>query len=161
VHKKGKAMKKILFHTHANWAPLALRIMLCLVIFPHGAQKLFGWFGGYGLTGTMNFFTDAMGLPWIIGFLVIVLETLGALLLLAGLGTRIIALSFIGLCVGIVLTTHLQNGFFMNWFGNQAGEGYEYFLLWLGMAVSLVMSGGGKWSLDRLYGNRFPKEMVA
>lgn len=154
-------MIKILLHTNAAWAPLALRLMLSLVIFPHGAQKLFGWFGGYGFTGTMDFFTDVAGLPWIVGFFVIVLETLGALLLAAGLGTRMIAVAFIGLSIGIVLTTHWQNGFFMNWFGHQAGEGYEYFLLWLGMALSLVISGGGKWSLDRWYGNRRLQKALA
>lgn len=142
-------MRDRLFKTDASFIGFILRITLGLVIFPHGAQKLLGWFGGYGFTGTMNYFTETVGLPWIIAFLVIILESLGAIALLAGFATRLVAFGFILLALGIVFTAHLEHGFFMNWFGNQAGEGYEYFILWIGIALALVFSGGGVYSIDR------------
>jgi putative oxidoreductase len=143
-------MKNLIFKTNTELNALVLRILLGTVIFVHGAQKLFGWFGGSGFESTMNYLTETMNLPWIIAFLTIVLESIGALALIAGLTTRFLAFAFTGIGLGIVFTTHLEHGFFMNWFGNQAGEGYEYFLLWLGMSVALVFSGGGRYALDRL-----------
>lgn len=134
----------------ASLAALSLRILLGLAIFPHGAQKLFGWFGGYGFTGTMQYFTATVGLPWLIGFLVIMLESIGAIALIAGLGTRAIAAAYIILAAGIAFTSHVQYGFFSNWFGNQKGEGYEYFLLWIGMALALLMIGGGQYAVERI-----------
>ncbi len=129
---------------------LLLRITLALVIFPHGAQKLFGWFGGHGFGGTMHYFTEGMGIPYIFALLAILAESFGALGLLVGLGTRIAALG-VGTTIGVAaFMGHVQNGFFMNWFGKQAGEGFEYHLLVVGMSLALVCSGGGKWSLDRL-----------
>lgn len=143
-------MKDLIFRTNTALNPLVLRVLLGIVIFVHGAQKLLGWFGGNGFENTMNYFTENMGLPWIIAFLTILLESIGALALIAGFATRFFAIAFTGIGIGIVLTTHLEHGFFMNWFGNQSGEGYEYFLLWLGMSVALIFSGGGRYSLDRL-----------
>ncbi len=142
-------MKEKLFSTRNSWEGLVLRFFAGLVMFPHGAQKLFGWFGGYGFSGTMGYFTDTMGLPWLIAFLVIVIEFFGSLLLLAGLGTRIVSATFIILLLGIVFTSHLQHGFFMNWSGVQAGEGIEYFLLYLGICIALLSTGSGKYSADR------------
>jgi putative oxidoreductase len=142
-------MKSKIFQTDDSYIGLILRVTLALVVFPHGAQKLFGWFGGYGFSGTMGFFTETVGLPWIIGFMVIILESIGALALLAGFATRIVALSYILLAMGITFTSHFQNGFFMNWSGNQAGEGYEYFILWIGIAIALSIMGGGKYATDR------------
>jgi putative oxidoreductase len=144
-------MKKQLFHTTDNWHPLILRVLLGLVIFPHGAQKLLGWFGGYGFSGTMHWFTETMGFPWLMAFLIVMLESLGALALIAGFGSRILAAFFTLLALGIMFSSHIQNGFFMNWFGNQEGEGIEYFLLWIGISLALVISGGGKYSIDRIY----------
>ncbi|MDC6390557.1 DoxX family protein [Maribacter sp. PR1] len=141
-------MKRQLFQTTDSYAPLIIRVMLGIVVFAHGAQKLIGWLGGYGFSGTMDFFTETVGLPWIIGFLVIVLESIGAIALILGVATRPIAVCYIFLAFGIVFTSHIQNGFFMNWFGNQPGEGYEFFLLWIGMAVSLIFTGAGKYSID-------------
>lgn len=142
-------MKHKLFKTNDSYIGLILRVTLAIVVFPHGAQKLFGWFGGYGFSRTMGFFTETVGLPWIIGFLVIVLESIGAIALLAGFATRIVAFSYILLAIGITFTSHFENGFFMNWFGNQAGEGYEYFILWIGIAIALTITGSGKYSFDR------------
>jgi putative oxidoreductase len=118
------------------------------MMIPHGAQKLLGWFGGYGFAGTMQFFTETMGIPWLFGFLAIMAEFFGGLALLAGALTRLAALG-----VGIVMlvaawTSHLQNGLFMNWYGNQAGEGVEFHLLAIAIALALVLRGGGYASLD-------------
>ncbi len=140
---------------------LAARVFLGTVVFPHGAQKLLGWFGGYGFGGTMQFFTDTVGLPWLVGFGVIMLEFFGALALIAGLGTRLLAGAYAVLALGIVFSSHVQNGFFMNWFGNQPGEGYEYFLLWLGLAVSLALTGGGRDALDAVIRRRKAEAVAA
>ena len=154
-------MKQRIFKTDSSWTPLILRVFLGLVVFPHGAQKLLGWFGGYGFSGTMGFFTDNVGLPWIIGFLVIMLESLGAIALILGVGTRLVAISYVFLAIGIIFTSHIQYGFFMNWFGNQAGEGYEFFILWIGIALTLTYSGGGRYSVDhRLFVTKDRKEPV-
>ena len=137
--------------TQSAFSSLSLRLLLGIVVFPHGAQKLLGWFGGYGFTGTMQYFTKTVGLPWIIGLLVILMESVGALALIAGVGTRFIAASYVVLAAGIAFTSHIQYGFFSNWFGNQKGEGYEYFLLWAGMAIALLFTGGGKYAVDSLF----------
>jgi putative oxidoreductase len=140
-------MKKI-FQTDENTTATIIRIVLGAILFPHGAQKLLGWFGGYGFTGTMSFFTGTAGLPWIVAFLVIAIEFFGALALLFGFATRVVATGIIILFAGIIFTTHLNNGFFMNWSGQLQGEGYEYHLLVIGMALALLISGAGKWSVD-------------
>ncbi|MCK9408632.1 MAG: DoxX family protein [Bacteriovoracaceae bacterium] len=143
-------MLTTLFSTNTEIVGLILRMTVGFIIFPHGAQKMLGWFGGYGYTATMGFLTSTAKLPYIIGLSVILLEFVGSLMLIAGLGTRIVALGFIGLMIGIILTSHLQNGFFMNWFGNQSGEGFEYHLLVIGLAVALLIGGAGKYSVDQL-----------
>lgn len=142
-------MKKQLFQTSDSTAALVLRLILSTVIFAHGAQKLLGWYGGYGFTNTMAFFTETVGLPWILGLGVILLEFFGSLALLAGIGTRLVSAGHVLLVLGIVFSTHIQHGFFMNWFGNQAGEGIEYFVLWIGMSLALVILGGGRLSVDQ------------
>jgi putative oxidoreductase len=143
-------MKAAIFYTNNSWSPAILRILLGLVLLGHGAQKLLGWFDGYGFDGTMAFFTGTVGLPRMIGFLVIVIEFFGSLSLLLGFATRIWSISMAILFIGIIYTTHLENGFFMNWFGNQKGEGYEYFLLAISISTSLAITGGGKFSMDSL-----------
>ena len=142
-------MKKIVFHTSGNYAPLALRLLLSIVLFPHGAQKLFGWFGGFGFEGSMGYFTQDVGLPWIVGFTVIIIEFFGPVFLVIGLGTRIWSIGIIANMTGIIATT-FNDFIFMNWFGSQKTEGYEFFLLAIGMALSLVISGGGKYSIDSM-----------
>ena len=127
---------------------MILRVVLGGVIFAHGAQKLLGWYGGSGFEGTMGFFTQKMGLPWLIAFLVIIGESIGSLGLLAGLFTRFTAASFIVIMLGAIMTVHLPQGFFMNWFGQQTGEGFEFHLLVIGMSLALLVVGGGKWALD-------------
>ena len=147
-------LKKIL-QTNENSAVLLLRVALGLVLFPHGAQKLLGWFGGYGFEETMGFFTGTMHLPWIIGFLVIMIEFFGSLLLIAGLATRITAFALIVNFIGIIFSSHIENGFFINWRGGQQGEGFEYHLLVIGMAAALLVNGAGRFSVDRIMANKY------
>jgi putative oxidoreductase len=141
---------KAMFKTHDAWFSLILRVTLGGVMFAHGAQKLLGWFGGNGFEGTMGFFTQKMGLPWLIAFLVIIGESIGSLGLIAGFLTRFTAASFIVIMVGAIATVHWPQGFFMNWSGQQQGEGFEYHLLVIGISAALLITGGGKWSLDGL-----------
>lgn len=135
--------------TEASWSPLALRATLAVVMFPHGAQKALGWWGGHGLEGTLGFFTQQMGLPHALALGIVGLELLGPVLLLVGLGTRAVAAGFLGLMLGAIATTHARHGFFMNWFGQQQGEGFEYHLLVIGIALALLVAGAGRASLDR------------
>ncbi len=139
-----------LFQTDESWVGLILRLTLGLVMFPHGAQKLLGWYGGFGFSGTLGFFTETMHLPWLIAFLVIIGESCGSVALLLGLLTRFTAASMALIMLGAISMVHLPNGFFMNWFGKQAGEGYEYHLLVIGIALALLISGAGKWSVDKV-----------
>ncbi len=141
---------KCLFQTNDKFSYWVPRVILGCVMFPHGVQKLFGWFGGFGFTNTMTYFTQTAGLPWIIAFLIIMGESLGSLGLIVGFFTRLSALGLIFIMVGAITTVHIPNGFFMNWFGKNAGEGFEYHLLVIGMSIPLLISGGGKYSVDGL-----------
>ena len=135
--------------TSDSIAPAIIRVTLGLVMLPHGLQKTLGWFGGYGFTGTMGWLTGTVGAPWIFALLAVLAESVGALMLIAGFGTRIAALG-VGGVMAVATTIHWANGFFMNWSGSQKGEGFEYHVLALGMVVALLVAGGGKWSVDRL-----------
>jgi putative oxidoreductase len=150
-HSEGSVIAR-LFATDNAWSSLVLRVALGLVIFPHGAQKLLGWFGGHGFAGTMGFFTETMHLPAVIAFLVILGESVGAVLLVAGFMTRFVALSLATIMVGAIALVHWPYGFFMNWFGQQPGEGFEFHLLVIAISAALVLSGGGRWSVDRKLG---------
>lgn len=134
--------------TEEDSSALVLRLMLAIVFFPHGAQKVLGWFGGHGLEGTLNYFTQSMGLPLAVAALVIAAEFLGSIGLFFGFLTRLAAFGIACVMLGAIFTVHLQHGFFMNWQGNQAGEGIEYHLLAIAIAVALMIKGGGRWSLD-------------
>ena len=126
----------------------ALRIVLGIVILPHGLQKTIGAFGGHGFTGTMGFF-GSIGIPAFLAFLVIAAESAGAAALVAGFTTRIAAFGIFATMV-VAGFMHAANGFFMNWTGTQAGEGFEYHILAAGIALVLVIAGGGRASIDRL-----------
>jgi putative oxidoreductase len=127
----------------------AARVFLAAVFIPHGSQKLLGLFGGNGFTATMDYFTSS-GMPAVLAFLVIMGESLGALALLVGLCGRFMAFGIAMIMLGAIFMTHLSNGFFMNWFGTQKGEGFEYHLLALGLAFLVMIDGSGKFSIDRL-----------
>jgi putative oxidoreductase len=135
-------------------APTYLRVVLGAVMFPHAAQKAFGWFGGSGVSATLDFLRNALHLPNALGFLVIAFELVGSVALLVGAFTRAAAVAIAVIMLGAVVLVHGPNGFFMNWFGNQAGEGFEYHLLVFGMVAALIVQGGGRASVDRWLDHR-------
>jgi len=133
----------------SNSIPLAIvRLMLGLVMFPHGAQKMLGWFGGHGFSGTMGFFTH-QGIPAPLAFLAIAAEFFGGLGLIVGFLSRIAAFGVLCNMAVAVLTVHFHNGFFMNWAGTNKGEGFEYHLLAIAMALAVMIGGAGAPSVDR------------
>jgi len=143
-----------LIQTDADRVATLLRLTLGLVIFPHGAQKALGLFGGYGFAGTMGFFTGQMHIPALFAFLAIAAEFAGSLGLISGALTRVAAFGvFCNMLVATVLV-HWKVGFFMNWYGSQQGEGYEYHLLAMGLAVAVMIRGGGAASVDRALSRR-------
>ncbi|MGD2126644.1 MAG: DoxX family protein [Desulfobacteraceae bacterium] len=141
-------MYKEFVKTDRSPAQLIIRIALGVVMFPHGAQKVFGWFGGAGYAKTIEAFAG-MGFPAWTTVVLMVTETLGAVLLILGFLTRVWAMG-IGIAMTICMfMNHVQHGFFMNWFGQQKGEGFEYHILVLGIVLALIIRGGGVFSMDR------------
>jgi len=152
---------KFLFKTNNSFAPTLARLTLGIVMFPHGAQKALGLFGGYGFNGTMNFFTQQMHIPAVFAFLAIAAEFLGSLGLITGFLTRIAAFGIaVNMAVAVAMV-HATNGFFMNWYGNQKGEGFEYHLLTFGVALIVMIYGAGKLSVDALLAKNSPKQTPA
>jgi putative oxidoreductase len=147
-------MSTKLFSTTDNAGLTLIRVVLGAVILPHGLQKTFGLFGGYGWEGTMGFFTGQMGIPAVLAALAIIAESLGAVALMAGFLGRVAALGIIGVMIGAVTTVHANVGFFMNWNGTQAGEGFEYHLLAVAMGALIVWKGSGAYSVDRVIAAR-------
>ena len=149
------AIKKLLA-TDDSKALAFQRTVLGVIMFAHGSQKLLGWFGGYGWSGTMGFLTHNVGLPTGLAGLIIVIEFFGSLALITGTFARGAALGIAAVMVGAVITTHLHNGFFMNWGGQAAGEGFEYHLLALGLALPIIVRGAGAYSVDGAVEHRLP-----
>jgi putative oxidoreductase len=125
-----------------------LRVIAGIVFFAHGAQKMLGWFGGYGFHGTMGFFTQEMHLPAVLAFLAICAEFFGGLGLIVGFLTRIAAFGVLCNMVAAVLLVHHSYGFFMNWGGDQKGEGFEYHMLAIAVMLAIIIKGAGAYSLD-------------
>ena len=138
-----------LFSTDNSIATAILRVVLGTVFFTHGAQKMLGWFGGAGFSGTMGYFTSVMHIPSIFAFLAIAAEFFGAIGLILGFLTRIAAFGIATTMIVAIGMVNAQFGFFMNWNGNQKGEGFEYHVLALGIAVFLMLRGAGAFSIDR------------
>lgn len=138
-----------LFSTSNDFILTIVRLVLGLTFFMHGAQKMLGWFGGYGFHGTMGFFTQQMGISAPLAFLAICVEFFGGLGLLVGLLGRIAALGIIVNMLVAIATVHHVNGFFMNWTGQQKGEGFEYHLLAIALAIVVLIKGSGAVSIDR------------
>lgn len=138
-----------IFSTDKDYTGLIIRLTLGLVMFPHGAQKMLGWFGGVGLVNELKLLQE-LDIPWIVALMVILIEFFGAISLLIGFASRLWSIAFAGLFIGIILLEHLQYGFFMNWFGHQEGEGFEYHLLVLGLCIALFVQGSGKHAIDSL-----------
>jgi putative oxidoreductase len=136
--------------TTSDGAATVARLALGLVMFPHGGQHALGWFGGYGFAGTFAWMTGTLGFPRPMAALAIVVELLAPLALVLGIGGRLAAAGIFGLMLGAA-STHLANGFFMNWFGGMpAGhEGFEYHLLVLALSAVVAIKGSGALSIDR------------
>jgi len=147
-------MFRKLIATDKDTATTVLRLVLGLVFFAHGAQKMLGWFGGYGFSGTMGFFTGMLHIPAPFAFLAIAAEFFGGLGLVFGLLTRVAAFGIFCNMIVAVAMVHHQFGFFMNWAGTQKGEGYEFHLLALAALVLLMIRGAGAASVDRMLYSR-------
>lgn len=150
-------LRKVL-QTDTDRGSLLLRLGLAIVIFPHGAQKLLGWFGGFGLEGSLDYFTGTLGIPLLFAWLAVLAEFFGPVALAAGLLTRVSAcgigmVMLVGALFGLLVENptgaFLPSGFFMNWFGQRQGEGLEFHILAMILSGALVIRGGGAWSLDR------------
>jgi putative oxidoreductase len=142
-------MFRKLVSTPNDFTLTIVRLVLGVVFFIHGAQKMLGWFGGYGFHGTMGFFTQQMGIPAPLALLAICAEFFGGIGLLVGLLSRIAALGIIVNMLVAIATVHRVNGFFMNWTGQQKGEGFEFHLLAIALALVVVIRGSGAFSIDR------------
>ena len=143
-------MLRKLISTDNDSATAILRFVLGVIFFAHGAQKMLGWFGGYGFSGTMAFFTDVMHIPVLFAFLALTAEFFGGLGLILGFLTRIAALGIFFDMVVAIAMVHYRFGFFMNWTGAQKGEGFEYHLLVLAITAFLMIRGAGAVSIDRV-----------
>lgn len=153
-------MNNLLFKTHNTSTGLILRLTLGIIFLPHGLQKTVGWFDGPGFVQMMKVFTEQMHLPAIVAFLVIMIEFIGAVCLIIGFATRFWSIAYIGLMIGIIFTAHLQFGFFMNWMGTQKGEGMQFDLMAIGIALALIFEGGGKYAIDKYITNRRLKKIL-
>src|SRR5882757_5061035 len=144
-------MFRKLIYTTDNSALTIVRLVLGVVFFAHGSQKTLGWFGGYGFSGSMGFFTQAMHIPAPLAFLAICAEFLGGIGLIVGLLGRVAAFGIACNMLVAVVMVHWHFGFFANWFGNQKGEGVEYHLLALAIALAIMIKGSGALSVDRAF----------
>ena len=137
-----------IWKTNDEVAVTLIRLIMGIVFFAHGAQKMLGWFGGSGFSGTMSYFQNQLHIPALFAFLAIAAEFFGGIGLILGFLSRIAALGIAVNMLVAVATVHLPNGFFMNWNGHQKGEGYEYHLFALAMAAAIMILGSGALSLD-------------
>ncbi len=143
-------MFRRLYATDDSAATSILRLVLGVVFFAHGAQKMLGWFGGFGFANTLNMFTGMLHIPAPLAFLAIAAEFFGGLGLIFGFLTRIAAFGIGVNMLVAILTLHRAFGFFMNWTGTQKGEGFEFHLLVLAMVAFLMIRGAGAFSVDRV-----------
>jgi putative oxidoreductase len=142
-------MLKRLLQTTNDPVFTIIRLMLGLVLFAHGAQKMLGWFGGYGFSGTLSAFSTS-GMPIPLALFVILTEFFGSVALICGAFARVASGAIALLMVGAIAMVHAHFGFYMNWFGQQKGEGFEYHLLAIGLAVAVLVRGAGSFSIDGL-----------
>jgi putative oxidoreductase len=142
-------MLKRLLQTTNDPVLTIIRLMLGLVFFAHGAQKMLGWFGGYGFSGTLSALSTS-GMPIPLALFVILTEFFGSVALICGAFARVASGAIALLMVGAIAMVHAHFGFYMNWFGQQKGEGFEYHLLAIGLAVAVLVRGAGSFSIDGL-----------
>ena len=155
--EEGNIMIRKLFATDTGFSGTILRIVLGAVMFPHGAQKLLGWFGGAGFNATMKGFESGLHIPTVFALLAILAESVGAVALIAGFFTRIAALAISVNMLVAVWLVHWKVGFFMNWMGTGKGEGFEYHILAVAIGIALMIKGGGKWSVDGVIAKRLKR----
>lgn len=142
-----------LLNTNTDWVQLVARLILGIIFFAHGAQKMLGWFQGPGLKKSVQMLTEHIHLPAALALLAIATEFFGGLGLIIGLLSRIDAAAiFVTMVIAIVLV-HGRNGLFLNWFGDRKGHGYEYHLLALALALVVIVRGSGALSLDEFLSN--------
>ena len=144
---------RMLYATDGNMGGFVARLALGIVVLPHGLQKLLGMYGGGGFAPTVEFF-GSIGIPSFVAALIILGESLGAAALIVGVFSRFCAAAISVIMLGAVFMAHLPNGFFMNWFGNKAGEGYEYHILAIGLGLVVTTMGAGRHSVDRILSER-------
>jgi putative oxidoreductase len=156
LNKEESTMFSKVISTGDNWAATLLRLTLGVIFFAHGAQKVLGLFGGYGYSGTMNFFTHQMGIPAPFAFLAIMAEFLGGIGLILGFLGRIAAFGILCNMIVAICLAHYRFGFFMNWTGAKKGEGFEYHLLAMAIALAILIRGSGAASVDRALTLRRP-----
>jgi putative oxidoreductase len=144
---KVRNLLSAFLRTSPDSTHLFLRLVLAVAMFPHGAQKVLGWYGGFGFSKTLGFFTQN-GMPAPLALAIMAAEFLGPIALVAGFFTRFSGFGIGLVMLGAVAMVHGHNGFFMNWMGNQKGEGFEYFIPVIAIALVLMVKGGGRWALD-------------
>ncbi len=147
-----------LLDTTAELHRTACRLILGFVMLPHACQKMFGWFGGMGFSGTLQSFRDHLGIPTTLAVLVILAEFLGSLSLILGFLGRVGAAAVTAVMLGAIFLVHAPNGFFMNWTGKAPGEGFEYHLLAIGLALPVLIKGSGALSVDLALLRRLRKD---
>jgi putative oxidoreductase len=147
-------MLRVLLKTDNSVALFFSRLALGIVMFPHGAQKMLGWYGGSGYEKTIELFTTKMNFPLGLVIVFLIAEFVGSICLIAGFFTRVFAFAIGASLALCAYMNHLKNGFFMNWFGTQSGEGFEFHILAVGIALALVIGGGGAFSLDRAFAGK-------
>ena len=139
-----------IFKTYPSWAPIFARLTLGIIFFAHGSQKLLGWFGGSGWSGTIQFFEQS-GVPAFLAILLIITEFFGGIAIILGFFTRLAALGLTVAMIVAIYKVHLPNGFFLNWFNvPNMGHGIEYSLALIGLSLSLLVWGAGNLSLDQM-----------
>ena len=156
VGHTAKPWAHVLFGTSPNVGITIIRVALGLVILPHGAQKLLGWFGGYGPEGTLGYFAS-LGIPLAFGWLAIITEFFGALALILGFAGRLGAFAIACTMATAVAIQHIHVGFFMNWGGTLHGEGFEYHILAIAMATAIVIKGSGALAIDNRLAQRLAR----
>jgi putative oxidoreductase len=147
--------------TNGDWVITIARIVLGVVFFAHGAQKALGWFGGPGLQSTVRTFREHLRIPAPLAVLAVAAEFLGGLGLIVGLLSRIAALGIAAVMIVAVLTVHWKFGLFMNWYGDKQGQGIEFHVLVVVLALAIMIKGGGAFSLDQfLYRHVYSQEGI-
>src|ERR1700674_2063534 len=154
-------MLRTLIFTEEDWTLAIIRVVLGSVFFAHGAGKMLGWFGGSGFHGTMQFFTQEMGIPAVFAFLAICAEFFGSVGLITGFLSRVASGGIISIMVFAVLLSEGRNGFFMNWAGDKKGEGYEYHLLAIALSLAVLIKGAGACSFDFAISERLRAPKIA